>query len=442
MTRINFDPDESRITQHDNTTIRLYIHASRVCSRSQDEHHKNINIRTSTATFTMSTNHLPFATAVPFKTSLPEMATNVQPQGTTGLPRSNESEAVAQLLQQGFTSGLAVSMTKINQAFPYRIWVVDNSGSIRTPDGQRIVETISSTKVVIVAGTRWEELCETVKYHIKVADLLQAPTCFRLMNPPGSQVGPQNFVVAAASAEHWRSTDSSPLTAHDAIQVLHGTSPGGGTPLTAHIHRIHDQVKTMAPALVRSGGRCVIVVATDGLPTDELGQGGDYQQRLYVDALKSLEGLPIWLVIRLCTDDDEVVKFYNSLDEQLELSIDVLDDLCAEALEVVEHNKWLNYGLPLHRCREMGFHHRVFDIIDERPLTKSEVREFLQVLLGDLDGIPDPSIDWLGFSHGIEGILKMEKLTWNPVTKKMAPWIDMQELNRKYGDGGCACAIL
>ena len=395
---------------------------------------------------TMSINKYHFATApaAPFKTSLPEMSTNVLPVqvGTTVAPSSSDSEVVSQLTQQGFTSGLAISMTKNNQVFPYRIWIIDNSGSMRTPDGHRIVETTSSTTVMIVPGTRWEELCETMKYHIKVADLLQAPTCFRLINPPGVQVGPQNFVVASADTEGWRLSDTSPMSPHEAIQVIHRTSPGGGTPLTTHIHRIHEQVNAMAPALVASGCKCVIVIATDGLPTDEYGQGGDYQQKLYVDALKSLEGLPIWLVIRLCTDDDEVVEFYNSLDDQLELSIDVLDDVCSEALEVYEHNKWLNYGLPLHRCREMGFHHRVFDIIDERPLTKSEVREFLQILLGDLDGIPDPSIDWLGFSNGIEGILKRENLTWNPVSKKMAPWINMSELNRKYGDGGCACTIL
>ena len=65
-------------------------------------------------------------------------------------------------------------------------------------------------------------------------------------------------------------------------------------------------------------------------------------------ALGSLAGLPVSTVIRLCTDDDEVVNFYNSLDENLELNMDVLDDFVGEAKEIHSKNKWLTYGLPLH----------------------------------------------------------------------------------------------
>jgi hypothetical protein len=60
-----------------------------------------------------------------------------------------------------------------------------------------------------------------------------------------------------------------------------------------------------------------IVLATDGLP-----MSGDHRQSSsakleFVQALKSLEGLPVWVVIRLCTDDESVVEFYNDLDSQL-----------------------------------------------------------------------------------------------------------------------------
>ena len=221
------------------------------------------------------------------------------------------------------------------------------------------------------------------------------------------------------------------------------TNPGGCTPLTAHITEIHRKVVEMTPELRRTGTRVVIVIATDGLPTDEMAQGGAYEKKRFVDALKLLEGLPVWVVIRLCTDEEEVVDFYNNLDEQLELSLEVLDDFCGEALEVYGHNPWLNYTLPLHRCREMGYHHRVFDLIDERALTKTELRDFFEILFGDLDGLPDPSIDWMGFSHEIERLVRKESPQWNPVKKVVSPLIDMNRLNRKYGGAGeCACVIL
>jgi hypothetical protein len=62
--------------------------------------------------------------------------------------------------------------------------------------------------------------------------------------------------------------------------------------------------------------------------------------------------------------------------------MDVLDDFCGEAAEIYEHNPWMNYGLPLHRLREMGFHDRVLDMIDERPLTRGEIRDFCLLLFG------------------------------------------------------------
>jgi hypothetical protein len=59
----------------------------------------------------------------------------------------------------------------------------------------------------------------------------------------------------------------------------------------------------------------VITLATDGLPTDAEGNGGSFEQKAFVEALRMLEQLPIWLVIRLCTNEESVVEFYNMLDE-------------------------------------------------------------------------------------------------------------------------------
>ena len=56
------------------------------------------------------------------------------------------------------------------------------------------------------------------------------------------------------------------------------------------------------------------------------------------------------VVIRLCTDDPEAVKFYTSIDEAaIEVDLDVIDDYFAEAVEVSRvGNGWLTYARPQH----------------------------------------------------------------------------------------------
>lgn len=154
--------------------------------------------------------------------------------------------------------------------------------------------------------------------------------------------------------------------------------------------------------------------------------------------MRSLEGLPIWLVIRLCTDEDDVTKFYNDLDGMLELSLEVLDDFNGESQEVSKKNPWLNYAIPMHRCRELGYHDRLFDLIDERALTKGELRDFCVLLFGtQYDQIPDPLSAWADFAEYIEQRLQHETEQWNPRRKKLKPWISVKKLNKIYDGAGC-----
>ena len=371
-----------------------------------------------------------YAHAIPVPTAPPAAR---QYDISSGASEDVTETQVKALKSQGFTEGLARSLSENKTVFPLRIWVVDNSGSMQKADGHRIIPTSTKNDLKIVDCTRWDEIKESVTYHIEMAALLEAPTSFRLLNNPGANVGPQQFDIAQMGS----SMLSSEVSA--ALEIMTKARPGGVTPLTEHIREIHSTVEALAPTLNAEGKRVVIVIATDGLPSDSQGTSNKSVNDQFVSSLRALEGLPVWLVIRLCTDDDEVVQFYNGLDEMLELSMDVLDDFCGEAEEVYEHNKWLIYALPLHRMREMGFHDRVFDMLDERTLTKGELRDFCRLLFGlhNFDGVPDPAADWKGFRSSIDVLLRKEELQYNPVKKRMTPWIDLKKLDKIYGDGTC-----
>lgn len=348
------------------------------------------------------------------------------------------NQTVRSLRDQGFTAGLAQALQTNKRAFPLSIWIVDNSGSMAQRDGHRFVETTRNSSVKVVECTRWAEMQQTVEYHIQMAALLQSPTIFRMLNDPGRVAGPQQFSIAEhAAASGSGSMEGISQQVAVAQQVMMNTSPGGVTPLIPHLEEVRQNILDLEPQLRKEGSKVVLVLATDGLPTDNRGISDRLVQQQFVNALRSLEGLPVWIVVRLCTDEDQVVDFWNNLDSQLELSLEVLDDFIAEAKEIQDTNPWLNYGLPLHRMREMGFYSKLFDMLDERKLLKDELREFFRLLFGNnnMDGVPDPEADWQGFLNAIERLNKKEGKTWNPITRRMEYWVDIKKLKRSYGKG-------
>jgi len=342
-----------------------------------------------------------------------------------------------------FTLGLSRALVENCDAFPIRFWVIDNSHSMTSRDGHRILPSSDIRSQASYAScTRWEEIQECVLFHAKLSTLLNAPTRFKFLNDPGQSIGPQEFSIAD------RGRGFSPGDLQVAESLIKRAKPNGLTPLTARVAEIRAEIQAMSPELVRNGQKAVVVLATDGLPTGNTGtETREEASRQFVEALRSMERLPVWVVVRLCTDEEEIVEYYNNIDEQLELSLEVLDDFESEAKEVFQFNPWINYALPLHRIRELGFQDRVFDLIDERALTKSELRQFCLLLFGEsqIDGVPDPNVDWLGFLNDVERMVRKEHSVWDPVHKAPRPWIDTKVLDKLYGDTtdcGPGCSIL
>lgn len=80
------------------------------------------------------------------------------------------------------------------------------------------------------------------------------------------------------------------------------------------------------------------------------------------------------VILRLCTEEKDIIDYWNNIDQQLELEIDVLDDQLGDAKQVYEVNRWLTYGEPLHRIREFGASMKEMDILDEKTLAMEQMR--------------------------------------------------------------------
>lgn len=226
-------------------------------------------------------------------------------------------------------AGLQKFLLKNVAKIPFRFFICDDSGSMACNDGKRLVGSGNNTKVV--SCSRWTEMTESLKFHASLAQALNMPSEFRLLNSAspiqigGSSAAPEDLGV---------------------LNALFDQSPGGGTPLCRHIKDVISHVRELEPSLRASGQKVVIIIMTDGEASD-----GDLAK-----AMKPLETLPVWVVVRLCTDEENVVSYWNQIDEKLEIEIDVLDDLLGEGQEAMKANSWLNYAEPLHRMREFGVH--------------------------------------------------------------------------------------
>lgn len=328
----------------------------------------------------------------------------------------NERGARTYLLNHGFPEGFVKGFIKNAERVPIRFFICDDSGSMYEPDGKRIVKT--SRGLSSVPCSRWEELRDSLLFHSELAQESNSLTEFRFLN------GPPSIVVGDSE----RDPDRCGLRE---VQKVLSNGPSGATPLCAHINAIVPQLVKAQDRLKQENQVACIVICTDGQCSD-----GNL-----VAAMKPLEKLPCWVVVKLCTDDDQIVEYWNNVDSQLELDMDVLDDLAGEAQECYSHNPWLTYSLELHRIREWGFKQmKELDMLDERTLTHTQMVNVMCLLFDKKPSdFPHPQADAKEFKRAIKAFLPKLAVAYDPVHRVMAPHVNYTELKKSYNlpNGGC-----
>lgn len=299
-----------------------------------------------------------------------------------------------------FEPGLRKVIEDSSNIIDTRYWVVDNSGSMLLLDGSII--DYKNGENIHRKVSRFDELCDTIKTQAKIAAKLHAKTVFYPLNKP------YNFNMDKIEV-----VDEIGL--FQLNQFCDTTYPNGLTPLCATLTKIIEDIRSKSDDLRLSNKKVIVVIATDG-------ESSDGNIAVILNQLKSLPCESV--IIRLCTDDNYIKDYWNSVDKELELDLDVIDDLYGEAAQIHKVNPWLTYTSNIQTCREWGTCIKLFDLLDERTFSISEIYFFSGIILGSSANLLNPNICQDEFISSLNIQINKLNKVYNPLTKKLCPIIN------------------
>jgi len=180
--------------------------------------------------------------------------------------------------------------------------------------------------------TRWEELKECVSFHADMASRCWIPTRYWLVNDPAKS--PSGGAKARDVGQQFHLCTGSkkdvPAEMERIKYIMGNVAPDQmQCPLASCIRSLSRSLVKGAPGLASRGRHVTLVICTQGRPIDNDGEAGGELLREFHDELSSLAKLPVKIIIRLCTDNEEVRDVFNTLDSKFD-QIDVLDDFWGE----------------------------------------------------------------------------------------------------------------
>ena len=324
------------------------------------------------------------------------------------------------LRKQKWPKGLQDILIKSSKKSPIRFIIIDDSGSMSKVDGKRLMTDGRNCKML--KCSRWTELQETVRTQASISQSGKIISEFRLLNG----ADPVIIGLDADDAENMNFLE----------EVLE-QSPAGQTPICEHIESIIENISSIADILRSNGQRATVIICTDGESTD-----GNL-----AEVMKPLQDLPVWLVVRLCTDEKNVIDYWNDIDRELEIEMDVIDDFVGDASEIYNVNSWLIYGEPLHRMREFGSSIKEMDHLDEKLLGHDEMLVIIGALLfeGKTKEIPHPEMNWSAFIASVKKQNAAAERNYDPISKMISGWIHEKNLISHYkgnSSGGSQACVL
>lgn len=201
----------------------------------------------------------------------------------------SKSQKIANLINEYEIDNLFSEKLDILSNFE-TVLIIDDSGSMNTP--------LSNSK----HATRWEELKEVVNIVVKIATIF---------DEDGIDI---NFL----NRQNYKNVKDLAT-----VNNILNDNPYGLTPLNKVLQDILlEYENSIKPVL--------IVIATDGVPTDSMGYP-DLKNFKYT--LKNKNHTQFYVSFLACSDQDSDVGYLNELDKKIP-NIDTLDDYQSELQEV------------------------------------------------------------------------------------------------------------
>jgi hypothetical protein len=256
------------------------------------------------------------------------------------------------------------------------------------------------------------------------------------LKDPGRHVGPQQVGICAS--KHLSSTDELARLK----LLLRQTRPlGASSPINSHLQEIMSTIQYIIPILEPTQSRLVLHICTDSIPSDAEGMELPELQTDLRSIMLQLVDMPIQVVLMLSTDEERVVDFYKEMAyESLFVNrLQVIDDFVTECTKVKRFNPWINYGYPLHLCREEGVYVPAVEQLGHRKLLLSEVVQVVSMILGiEVDSKTYiPSLDYEGWRKQIKKLNEKTGKCWSPISNSYVSWINMRQLDKLHNADGC-----
>lgn len=256
----------------------------------------------------------------------------------------------------------------------FAFYVIDNSGSMgHYNDGKIFVEDEKGIINKISGLTRWNEAVDKVKsisdYNINRG----MKSVYYLLNPHKKNNWVEDYDFVSIDPE----SDDIDSKINSLDRLLSSDNVYGSTPLHSITRHINNSLGELINSDVYKNKPICYNLITDGEP--------DYKFHFESELNNLAKKYNVFLVINLCTDNDDIVQYYNDLDKNVgkEMSgMDVIDDMEAEYKEIRDAgNRFFSYSKDIHVCRMSGCFNIVADLMDEEYLHVHHVIKLTNELL-------------------------------------------------------------